>query len=257
MIGIFDSGVGGLSVLLEAVRRLPGERYTYFSDNAFCPYGGRDSEFIKGRARTVTRELLSHGADAVIVACNTATTVAVASLREEFPVPFIGLEPAVKPAAALTKSGTIGVLATAATLGSAKYRATRDGLPSAVTVVESVGSGFVELVESGVLNGTEAENVVRPVIEPMLAKGVDAIALGCTHYPFLRNLIESLAPGVTVIDPAPSVARHLEDVLGKKGLLRADACGFPDVTLLSSGDSANLERTYNTLVLPELSSKQI
>lgn len=255
MIGIYDSGVGGLSVLREVCKRLPRERIVYYSDNAFCPYGGRDPQFIRDRAFAVTEKLTSEGADIVVVACNTATTVAIAALRNHFNIPFVGLEPAVKPAAAASVTSVIGVLATAATLASSKYRATRDSLPRGIKVVECVGEGFVELVENGCLDGPLAEETVLRALEPMLEAGVDAIALGCTHYPFLRGTIERLAPGVTVIDPAPSVARHLETVMSARGLIRRDRqTTFPDVTLLSSGDNSNLVRTYNTLVKPELSS---
>ena len=209
-IGIFDSGSGGLSVYRELVKLLPGERYIYFSDNAHCPYGEKTAEYIQDRAHVITDILLGMGADIIVVACNTATAAAIASLRADYPdVPFIGMEPAVKPAALGTKSGVIGVLATAGTLKGSKYLHTRGQFEDNVHIIEHVGEGFVELVENGILDGPEAEKTVRTSLQPLLDQGADIIVLGCTHYPFLQPVIERLAgPGVRVIDPAHAVARQ-------------------------------------------------
>ena len=150
MIGVFDSGEGGLSVLKEITRLLPTEKYIYYSDNAYCPYGEKTPEFIQNRARAITDTLLEKGADIIVVACNTATAAAISVLRAEYPsVKFIGMEPAVKPAALGTVSGTIGVLATAGTLKGSKYLKTKESVDDHVNVVEHVGRGFVELVEEG------------------------------------------------------------------------------------------------------------
>ena len=153
MIGIFDSGVGGLSVFREIHKILPEERFIYYSDNAHCPYGEKSREYIIDRARTITSFLISQGADIIVVACNTATAAAISTLREEFPIPFIGMEPAVKPAAQATKTGVVGVLATAGTLKATKYIDTREKWAQNVKIVEHIGQGFVELVENGKITG--------------------------------------------------------------------------------------------------------
>ena len=182
MIGIFDSGVGGLSVFREIRKVLPDEQYVYFSDNAHCPYGEKTREYIIDRARAITETLLSKGADVIVVACNTATAAAIADLRERYDVPFIGMEPAVKPAALCTKTGVVGVLATAGTLKADKYLTTRGKYAEEVRFVEHVGEGFVELVENGNTSGAEAEKVVGKSLIPLLEAGADTIVLGCTHY---------------------------------------------------------------------------
>ena len=247
MTGIFDSGAGGLSVYREIVRLLPSESYVYFSDNAHCPYGEKSQEYITDRARWITRHLMDEGCGVIVVACNTATAAAIATLRKEFDMPFIGMEPAVKPAALGTRSGVIGVLATAGTLRAGKYLDTKEKYTDGIKVVEHVGQGFVELVESGVLEGPEAEKVVRASVEPLLAQGADRIVLGCTHYPFLRPVIEKVCgPGVEVIDPAPAAARHLVDVMKEKGLPMCSEGGF-SMKLEASGDDSTLRRLYSLL----------
>ena len=171
MIGIFDSGVGGLSVFREIRKILPNQSYIYYSDNAHCPYGEKSQEYIIDRARKITKLLLDKGAQIIVVACNTATAAAIATLREEFPVKFIGMEPAIKPAAACTRTGVVGVLATAGTLKADKYLSTRIRWGDNIQVVEHVGQGFVELVESGKTTGPEAEEVVETSVEPLLDAG--------------------------------------------------------------------------------------
>ena len=252
MIGIFDSGVGGLSVFREIRKVLPQQSYIYYSDNAHCPYGEKSQEYIIDRAREITRFLLSKGAEIIVVACNTATAAAIATLREEFPVRFIGMEPAIKPAAALTKTGIVGVLATAGTLKADKYQSTRERWGDNVQVVEHIGQGFVELVESGNTVGQEAEETVETSLEPLLDAGADTIVLGCTHYPFLSDTIRKVASRlvpereVIIIDPAPAVAKHLLDVMKGTGITTIDAKGYA-LELIASGDSATLEKLAATL----------
>ena len=220
MIGIFDSGSGGLSVLREILRLLPEEDFIYYADNANCPYGEKTPEFIQNRSRTITEYLLSRGAQIIVVACNTATAAAITTLRNEYSVRFIGMEPAVKPAALSSKTGVIGVLATAGTLKGSKYLTTKGIYEDDVKIVEHVGQGFVELVENGILDGPLAEETVRKSLQPLLDAGADRIVLGCTHYPFLRAVIQRVAgPDVQIIDPAPAVARHLIEVMKEEGLL--------------------------------------
>ena len=272
MIGLFDSGSGGLSVLREIVRLLPDEKYVYYSDNAHCPYGEKSPEFIRERCREIVRLLLDKGADIIVVACNTATAAAIQVLREEFPVRFIGMEPAVKPAALGTRTGVVGVLATAGTLKGSKYLTTKGNFEDGCTIVEHVGQGFVELVENGNLEGEAAEDVVRSSLQPLLDAGADTIVLGCTHYPFLLPVLRKLAgPGVRFIDPAPAVARHLiyvmvqERLLSEREATRAlakvielaekEAMGqkrpplgaAPAVELISSGDPTPLQRMFRSI----------
>ncbi|MBQ7810985.1 MAG: glutamate racemase [Bacteroidales bacterium] len=250
MIGIFDSGVGGLSVFREIRKVLPEERYIYFSDNAHCPYGEKSKEYITDRARSITGLLISKGADIIVVACNTATAAAISTLRQEYDLPFIGMEPAVKPAAAITKTGVVGVLATAGTLKADKYLSTRGKYAEEVRFVEHVGEGFVELVESGETHGAKAEAVVRKSLLPLLEAGADTIVLGCTHYPFLSGTIAKTAAEavpcrqINVIDPAPAVARHLLEVMQEKGIIRNE--GFR-AELMSSGNDKALKELYGTL----------
>ena len=243
-IGIFDSGSGGLSVYRELVKLLPKERYIYFSDNAHCPYGEKTAEYIQERAHVITDILLGMGADIIVVACNTATAAAIASLRADYPdVPFIGMEPAVKPAALGTQSGVIGVLATAGTLKGSKYLHTRGQYEDNVRIVEHVGEGFVELVENGILDGPEAEKTVRKSLQPLLDEGADIIVLGCTHYPFLQPVVQRLAgPGVRVIDPAPAVARQTLHVLQEKGIPTGK--GPFSIDLYHSGEPESLQRIF-------------
>ena len=192
-IGVMDSGVGGLSVLREMLKRLPGEDYVYYSDNAWCPYGEKSPEFIIERCRSITNLMLERGAEAMVLACNTATAAAISSLRAEYDIPFVGMEPAIKPAVQSTRSGVVGVLATSGTLKGAKYLDTRERYAENVKVVENVGRGFVELVESGTVSGKRAEEVVRASLQPLLDQGADTIVLGCTHYPFLLDTMRSIA----------------------------------------------------------------
>ena len=241
MIGIFDSGVGGLSVFREIKKILPDERYIYYSDNAHCPYGEKTKEYIIDRARHITDFLISKGADVVVVACNTATAAAIKILRAEYSIPFIGMEPAIKPAAANTKTGVVGVLATAGTLKADKYHNTRERWGDNVQIVEQVGQGFVELVEKGMTEGREAEDTVGMCIEPLLDAGADTIVLGCTHYPFLSQTISNVAsrlvPGrdITIIDPAPAVARHLVEVMNETGIEKTSPQGYT-LQMYTSGD---------------------
>lgn len=252
MIGIFDSGIGGLSVFREIRKVLPEQSYVYYSDNAHCPYGEKTREYIIDRARTITRFLLEKGCEIIVVACNTATAAAIATLREEFPVKFIGMEPAIKPAAQATKTGVVGVLATAGTLRATKYIDTRARWAQNVRIVEHIGQGFVELVEKGLTTGPEAESTVRTSLIPLLDAGADMIVLGCTHYPFLSETISKVASEaypereIKIIDPAPAVARHLIEVMTEEGISEIGPNGF-SMELHASGDATTLLTTYNRL----------
>lgn len=251
-IGIFDSGVGGLSVFREIRKRLPGENYIYFSDSAHCPYGERTEEFILNRCREITEFLLGKGADIIVVACNTATAAAIKTLREEYPVQFIGMEPAIKPAAQMTKTGVVGVLATAGTLKSDKYLRHKEKYASDIIIAEHVGEGFVELVEKGITSGPEAVNTVRHSLEPLIKAGADTIVLGCTHYPFLAEAIQEAGSEISnekalqLIDPAPAIAKRLMEVMDAEGIPHNPENG--SVTLHTSGNKDILQRLYDSLI---------
>ena len=275
MVGVLDSGVGGLSVWKELIETLPNEKYVYVADSGHCPYGPRAKSYIIERTFKISEFLIEKGADIIVVACNTATAAAISSLRKEFSdrrnpevrqrvselsggrrdhVLFIGMEPAVKPAVAMTKTGVIGVLATYGTLKGEKYRHSRELADDKVKVVEHVGSGFVELVEKGELTGPHAEQVVKASLKPLMDEGADTIVLGCTHYPFLLDTIRRIAgPEVTVIDPAPAVARHRVDVMNEDGIKMTPG-GKPGVfhdkvILLASGSDQNLKSAFENLSL--------
>ena len=253
MIGIFDSGVGGLSVFREIRKVLPEQSYIYYSDNAHCPYGEKGRDYIIERARHITQFLIEKGCKIIVVACNTATAAAISTLREEFPVKFIGMEPAIKPAAKSTRTGIVGVLATAGTLKASKYLDTREKWAQNVKIVEHIGQGFVELVENGNINGPQAEQTVSTSLVPLLEAGADTIVLGCTHYPFLIGTIQKIATetfperDIKVIDPAPAVAKHLLEVMQEEGIAQKSPSGY-SIELHSSGEPEGLFNTFNSLI---------
>lgn len=220
-IGFFDSGVGGLCVRDAVRRRLPAESTLYLADSANGPYGPKPAEFIRARAAALTRELLGRGCKMVVVACNTATAAAIDALRAAWPdVPFVGMEPAIKPAALRSRSGVVGVLATEGTFHGRLYRETSARFAQGVTVLACVADEFVTLVERGETTGPHAETVVREKVEPLLRAGADHLVLGCTHFPHLAPLIEKVAAGRAVlVDPSPAVAAQVERVLRARRLL--------------------------------------
>jgi glutamate racemase len=223
-IGVFDSGVGGLSVLREIRRELPAEDLLYVADTAHAPYGDRDAEFIRERALAVVARLTEEDVKAVVVACNTATGLAVDALRARYTLPIVAIEPAVKPAASQTRSGVIGVLATTQTLASTRFSKLVDTHASGVEVLVQACPGLVTQVEAGDLSGPKTRALVAEYVRPLLEQGADAIVLGCTHYPFLRAVFEEIAgPAVTIIDPAVAVAREVRRRLAASRVLSSDA----------------------------------
>lgn len=220
-VGVFDSGLGGLSVVRELRSQLPAEDLLYYADSANCPYGGRSPAYILERSCAITEWLIERGAKLIVVACNTATSVAVEALRARYAVPFVAMAPAVKPAAAATRSGRIGVLATPRTVtGESLARLIREHARG-VEVYPVPAPGLVELVEAGELEGPRVEAALRPLLCPMLERGVDTVVLGCTHYPFLRDAIRRLGgPELAIIDSGTAVARRTSDVLAERALLR-------------------------------------
>lgn len=219
-LGVFDSGVGGLSVLKAIRAELPAEDAIYVADSAYAPYGDRPRAFIEQRSIAIAKFLVHRNIKALVVASNTATGAAVRALREKFDMPIVAMEPAVKPAALLTKTGTVGVLATTSTLSSEKFHALVDRHGRDIEVLVQPCPGLVERVEEGDLDGAETRALVERFVRPLLNGGADTLVLGCTHYPFLRRVIEAVAGrGVAVIDPAVPVAREVRRRLDVAGLL--------------------------------------
>lgn len=252
-IGVLDSGVGGLTVLRHLRLLLPAEAMLYAADAAWCPYGPRPAAMLRGRVREVAGVLVGRGAKLVVVACNSASTVALADLRRRWPdVPFVGMEPAVKPAAIRTRSRAVGVLATATTAAGEALAAlvARYGAAQGVDVHVAVPHGLVELVERGEGESPAAVALLAPLIAAWRAAGVDAIVLGCTHFPFARGSIERLAgPAVTVVDPGPAVARQAARVLAGTGAL-APAGAAGGTAYLTSGDPAAFALALRRLAPP-------
>ena len=220
MLGMFDSGLGGLSVLREIRKREPHEKLLYLADHAHCPYGTRTLVEIRSFAMQITRWLCSEGAKLIAVACNTASAAALHSLRETFPsTPFIGMEPAVKPAVVNTTTGTVGVLATEATIKGKLFGELLDRFAEDATVLTQACPGLVELVEKEDYDSSQARSLLRRYAQPLLDLGADTLVLGCTHYSFLKTeLQEMVGPNINIIDPAPAVADQVSRVLTEKNL---------------------------------------
>lgn len=219
LIGVFDSGLGGLTVWREIVRELPSWDTLYVADQAHIPYGPRPLEEVRRFAEGITRFLLEQGVTVVVLACNTASAAALHALRATFPqIPFVGMEPAVKPAVQKTRNGRVGVIATPATFQGELFASLLTRHARDVRVIPQVCPGLVEAVENGALDTPETEALLRSCLKPLLEAGVDQLVLGCTHYPFLRGLMERIVgPGVEIIDPAPAVARQVRRVLEERG----------------------------------------
>lgn len=220
-IGVFDSGIGGLSVANAISSLLPGETIFYFGDTAHLPYGVKPLETIREYCREITSFLLDQGCKMIVVACNTASAAALGYLREMWPeVHFVGMEPAVKPGAKATISGKVGVLATRGTFSSRRYADLMHRFAKDVEVFENPCLGLVELIEDGKTSDPETEQLLRSILSPMIEKKVDTFVLGCTHYPFVKPLIEKITgPDTVIIDPAPAVAGQVAKVLQNMGLV--------------------------------------
>lgn len=218
-IGVFDSGVGGLSVLRAMRALLPAENVIFFGDQGHVPYGPRPLEQVRAFSEGITRFLLDEGAKLIVVACNTASAAALTYLRQTFPdVKFVGMEPAVKPAAETTRTGVVGVLATPATFQGALYASVVERFANGVQLMQDTCPGLVQQIEQGNLDGKETRAILESALRPMLDRGIDTVVLGCTHYPFVIPLIERIVgESVRVIDPAPSVARQVERLLEAGG----------------------------------------
>lgn len=249
-IGVFDSGVGGISVLREIRRLLPGENLVYYADSGHCPYGGKTREQIQARAVAITEYMMARGAKLIVVACNTATIAAVEQLRATYPMPFVGMEPAVKPAAAQTRSGVVGVLATGAALAGDKFHKLVADHARGVRVITQPCPGLVEQVEAGLLDTPETRALVERYTAPLLQQGADVMVLGCTHYPFLRPLIQDVVgKDVSLIDTGAAVARQAQRLLDREGLVN-DAGTAGSIEWQGSGDAVQLEK-LRRLLMPD------
>ncbi len=243
-IGIYDSGLGGLTVWREVRRLLPEESLLYLGDGKNCPYGSRSREEVRALSDAAVARLVEEGCKLVVVACNTATAAAIDFLRANYAaLPIVGMEPAVKPACLHTRSGVVGVLATERSLDGDLFRHTAARYGRDVEVIAAPGRGFVELVENNLEETPEADRAVAAAMAGMLARGADQIVLGCTHYPFLMGPIRraTAGRGVTIIDPAPAVARRTAELLDACDL-RAEAGHRPEYGFLTYADEDYLER---------------
>lgn len=243
-IGILDSGMGGISIWAEIVRSLPHEEVVYWADTAHCPYGGRTRKEITQLVMVGVETLLAANAKIIVIACNTATTAAIATLRAQWPeVPFVGLEPAIKPAARATHTGVVGVLGTAYTVQSEMFRHTMEQYAQGVRVIATAGNGLVEQVENDREEHPDTDILLRSYIEPMLTAGADQLVLACTHFPLLMPAIRRIIGRRTmqIINPAPAIARHTQEVLAAHGMLATRK--EPGTTLfLSSGNEHDEQR---------------
>ncbi len=248
-IGVFDSGVGGLTVWRQIAALLPNESTLYVADSINCPYGPKSAREIETLATGITEFLLAEGAKAIVVACNTASAAALSALRAKFDVPFIGMEPAVKPAARATRTGHVGVLATTGTLRGELFHHTRETYANHVTVHTQVAHGLVDAVERGALSGAETDALLAEYLSPLVAARVDQIVLGCTHYPFLMpQMRRFLGDGITLIDPAEAVARQVRRVLDARSA-RADGASVRH-RFFSTGNTASMQTLLAHIAVP-------
>jgi glutamate racemase len=243
-IGVFDSGVGGLSVLRAIRQQLPATPVIFLADQAHVPYGPRSLEQVRAFSEGITRYLLNRGCRMIVVACNAASAAALQFLRQKFPeVPFVGMEPAVKPAAEYTRTGVVGVLATPATFQGALYASVVERFANGVTLLQHTCPGLVAQIEAGQLETPPTRQILEDALRPMLAQHIDTVVLGCTHYPFVIPLIQHIVgPGVRVIDPAPAVARQVGRLLMERRLYTSPASpALAPIEFLTTGSAGGLQ----------------
>jgi len=248
-IGVFDSGVGGISVLKAIREQMPEEPVIYFGDQGHVPYGSRSIEQIQNFSEAITHFLLGQGAKIIVVACNTASAAALKYLREKFPdIPFVGMEPAVKPAAEHTQTGRVGVLATPATFQGALYASVVERFANGVELLQDTCPGLVQQIEQGNLDGEETRRILEQALLPMLEKNIDTVVLGCTHYPLVIPLIQLIIGNrVRVIDPAPAVAKQVRRVLEARGT-RSESRSQADLKFYTSGNPDGLKSMLPVLL---------
>lgn len=248
-IGIFDSGIGGVSVLRAVRELLPGENVIYFGDSANLPYGEKSMEKIRALSERVVKFLLENDCKLIVIACNTASAAALRYLRDKYTsVTFIGMEPAVKPAAEQTQSGVVGVIATTATFQGELFASVVERFAQNVKVLHQPCPGLVQQIEAGKLDTPDTEKMLRGWLEPMMEQGIDALVLGCTHYPFVTPLLKKiLGENVRIIDPAPAVARRVKYLLEQQNLLNASN-EKGETKLYTSGDAKTFAELLNVLI---------
>jgi len=262
-IGVFDSGVGGLSVLRAIRQQLPALPVIFLADQAHVPYGPRSLEQVRSFSEAITRYLLDRGCKLIVVACNAASAAALQFLRQKFPdTPFVGMEPAIKPAAEQTRTGVVGVLATPATFQGALYASVVERFANGVTLLQHTCPGLVAQIEAGQLDAPPTRRILEDALRPMLAQGIDTVVLGCTHYPFVIPLIQEITgPGVRVIDPAPAVARQVGRVLESIGYLDvvgSEAAHNTQISVfLTTGKAASLRSLLPRLLGEEGEVRQL
>jgi len=257
LIGFFDSGVGGLSILDEALRQLPSHDYIYLADSINAPYGEKSSEWIASRSMELCQYLAAQGCNAIMVACNTATAEAIADIRNELSnIPIIGVEPGIKPAAMQSSNGIVGVLATEATLKSDKFSALLATLPNC-QFVKQAGAGLVPLIEAGQAHGEQTLELLAKHLEPIQEAGADTLVLGCTHYPFLRRAIRKLlGDSINLIDTSEAVVRQLKRKLALQGM-QLDHGEFGSIKFISSKDVQKLHHMAHELMQSDLNQHGI
>ncbi|WP_347490708.1 glutamate racemase [Desulfoscipio sp. XC116] len=247
-IGIFDSGVGGISVLKEIRHLMPGENLLYFADSAHCPYGVKPPEHIRRRTIKITQFLINTGAKVIVAACNTASIAGLDYLRQHFQVPIVGMEPAIKPAAHITRNGKIGVLATGVTINGDRFNSLLTRFANGIEVINVPCPGLVEQVELGLLDTPETTALLRQFLNPLIINSVDTVVLGCTHYPFLRPLVESImGPKVEVIDTGCAVAKRVHQILQSEDLLANNTPRSGLEVFYTSGNVKQVEQTIRHL----------
>jgi len=256
-IGIFDSGVGGLSVFKEVRKLLPFEAVTYFADSGNCPYGSKTREEVLLLARKHIEFLLVHHCKLIVIACNTITAVAIDHFRSEYGIPFIGMEPALKPAALQTRTKKIGILATENTFNGRLFKQTFEKHANGIDVFIQPGYGLVELVEKGEQNSEKARLLLERYLTPMMEKGADTLVLGCTHYPFLKDMIQQVAgTRLAVIDPSDAVAAQTKRILMEYGLI-SDSRRTPQLNFFTTGEKKMAERFFSLAVFGPFQLEQI
>ena len=256
-IGVFDSGVGGLSILDEALQQLPHHNYIYFADSANTPYGDKPPHWIAERSLQICRYLMEQDCSAIVVACNTATAEAIATIRSTLDIPIIGVEPGIKPAAMQSQNGIVGVLATEATLNSDKFNALLATLPEHCQFIKQAGAGLVPLIEAGLIETPEMQALLRSHLKPILDQGADTLVLGCTHYPFLKKMIRAVVgDSMTLIDTSDAVVRQLLRQMHQQGLI-VSSKHSPKLSLLSTANADTLEAMAERLLHRDLSKYAI